>query len=132
MRLSVLKLPFLTQQLRHISTMETTKNHWKTYIRVGGESYYIKQKVITYAGVPHMGCNEMWVCPAFWPHFTEKVKQYIEKIQQTPKGAGAKRRPPWGAAEGSAFVVFCSMYCLTFFVKCGQNVGHTHISWHLM
>ena len=63
-------------------------------------------KVITFAGVPHMGCHEMWVCPAFWPHFTEKVKQYIEKIQQKrclrqrPKGAGASRRPPW------VFVVF--------------------------
>ena len=90
------------------------------------ESYYIEHLVITYAGVPHMGCNEMWVCPAFWPHFTEKVKQYIEKIQQTPKGAGASRRPPW------VFVVFCSMYCLTFSVKCCQNAGHTHISLHPM
>ena len=79
-----------------------------------------------------MGYNEMWVCPAFWPHFTKKVKHYSEKKKQTPKEANAKRRPPWGAAEGSAFVVFCSMYCLTFSVRCCQNAGHTHISWHPM
>ena len=100
----------------------------KLPLRVGEESYYIKQTVITYAGVPHMGCNEMWACPAFWPHFTEKVKQYIETIQQTPKGAGA----PLGRCRRQHFVDFCSMYCLTFSVKCGQNVGHAHISLHPM
>ena len=59
-----------------------------------------------------------------------KSSNTLTKIQQTPKGAGARRRPPWGAAESSAFVVFCSMYCLTFSVKCCQNAGHTHISLH--
>ena len=73
------------------------------------ESYYIGQKVITYAGVPHTGCHEMWVCPAFWPHFSQKVKKYIEKynkrrLRRRPKGAGASRPPPWGAAEGGALL----------------------------
>ena len=40
-----------------------------SHVRAAEESYYIRQKVITYAGVPHTGCHEMWVCPAFWPHF---------------------------------------------------------------
>ena len=44
-------------------------------VQVDGESYHIKQTVISYAGVPHMGFNETWVCPAFWQHFTEGVKQ---------------------------------------------------------
>ena len=93
------------------------------WVLAAEESYYIGQKVITYAGVPHTGCHEMWVCPAFWPHLSQKVKKYIEKynkrcLRRRPKG------PPW-------FLLFYfSMYFLTFWLKCGQNARHTHISWH--
>ena len=101
------------------------------YISTGGAGKLLLcWKVITFAGVPHMGCHEMWVCPAFWPHFTKKVKQYIE--QNTTK-ALPSAAPQGGRRFAPAPLGVCcifSMYCLTFSVKCGQNAGHTHISWH--
>ena len=99
---------------------------------MGGESYYIKQKVITYAGAPHMGCNEMWVCPAYWPHFTEKVKQYIEQNTTNTQGGRREAPVPFGRCRRQRFCCIFSMYCLTFSVRCCQNAGHTQISLHPM
>ena len=77
-------------------------------IRVEVESYDFEQKVLTYAGVPHIGCNEMWVGPAFWQHSTEKVKQYMEqKTTKVPPSAvpqGGGRFAP--APLGLLFVRF--------------------------
>ena len=101
-------------------------------LRADRERHYIKQKVITYAAVPHMGCNEMWVCPAFWPHFTEKVKQYIEQnTTKAPPSAAPQGGRRFAPAPLGVCCIF-SMYCLTFSVKCCQNAGHTHISLHPM
>ena len=60
-------------------------------VQVEGESYYIEHSVITYAGVPHIECNEIWVCPALWPHFTQKVKQIIENNNKSAAFGGAPR-----------------------------------------
>ena len=89
-----------------------------------------------------MGCHEMWVCPAFWPRCRQKVKQYIEQKQQTPKGAGAKRPPPWGAAEGGAIAVFFNVlldFLSKMWPKCrahphfmAPHVGHTSICYNFL
>ena len=48
-------------------------------LQVGGESYYIKQEVITYAGVPHTGCHEMSILATFiWRDKIESEKNKIE------------------------------------------------------
>ena len=85
------------------------------------ESYYIEHLVITYAGVPHMGCNEMWVCPAFWPHFTQKVKQFIEKQQKRASGAGAPRGRALHARP-LGFVVFVFLIAFSDDFACRHAV----------
>ena len=105
------------------------------YLQADRESHYIKQKVITYAGVPHMGCNEMWVCPAFWPHFTEKVKQYIE--QNTTKTG------PLGVLPKAALLLYFFNVLLDFLCKMlpkcrahphfmAPHVGHTSICYNFL
>ena len=49
-------------------------------------------------------------CAVHFGNISAKSQETYKKMQQNPKGAGAKRPPPWGAAEGGALLIlyFCS------------------------
>ena len=124
-------------------TQKKEQSQQASLIRAGGESYYIKQKVITYAGVPHLGCNEMWVCPAFWPHFTKKVKQYIKENTTNTQGGRRFAPAPLGRCRTQRFCCIFVNVLLDFLCKMwpkcrahphfmAPHVGHTSICYNFL
>ena len=81
-------------------------------------------------------------CALHFGHILDRKSSNTLKKQQTPKGAGAKHPPPWGAAEGGAIAILFNVlldFLSKMWPKCrahshfmAPHVGHTSICYNFL